>query len=79
MYIFVLALMCFEIAQFYVLHRLYLKEIENWIECIVFISAACTPLIRVETSKLQKKYITFVLNLLLKLHFSFCAVGSRDI
>ena len=47
MYTFVFLLMCFELAQFYVLHRLYLKEIENWIEWIVFISAACTPLIKV--------------------------------
>lgn len=47
MYISVFSLMCLELAQFYVLHRLYLKEIENWIEWIVFLSAACTPLIKV--------------------------------
>ena len=75
MYIFVFALMIFELAQFYVLHRLYLKEIENWIEWIVFISAACTPLIKVVASK----SLAFLMNLLVKLHFRSFAVGSGDI
>ena len=75
MYIFVFALMIFELAQFYVLHRLYLKEIENWIEWIVFISAACTPLIKVVASK----SLAFLMNLLVQLHFRLCAVGSGDI
>ena len=75
MYIFVFALMIFELAQFYVLHRLYLKEIENWIEWIVFISAACTPLIKVVASK----FLAFLMNLLVQLHFRPCAVGSGDI
>ena len=75
MYIFVFALMIFELAQFYVLHRLYLKEIENWIEWIVFISAACTPLIKVVTSK----FLAFLMNLLVQIHFRPCAVGSGDI
>ena len=45
--IFVVTLMISELAQFYVLQRLYLKEIENWIEWTVFVSASCTPFIRV--------------------------------
>ena len=50
MYIFVVLLMLSELAQWYVLHRLYLKEIENWIEWFVFIVAACTPAIKVTSN-----------------------------
>ena len=58
MYIFVVILMLSELAQWYVLHRLYLKEIENWIEWFVFIVAAGTPLIKV-TSNAFSMVITY--------------------
>ena len=51
MYIFVVILMLSELAQWYVLHRLYLKEIENWIEWFVFIVAAGTPFIKVKNQR----------------------------
>ena len=80
MYTFVFLLMCFELAQFYVLHRLYLKEIENWIEWIVFISAACTPLIKV-TSESFCMILTYnyVLILVLLLWFQTIFVCKKSL
>ena len=64
--------MCFEVAQFYILHRLYLKEIENYIEWLVFLIAAFTPFIKV--------YSSFVFTILhWKFFFSSSAVHTIGI